>query len=118
MAAADNTSAVTPGRQRRVARKFTAAPVAPDSLQATTRSFVRASNNLELRRPVPLDRRAATPPSGFVRIVAMKRRGWRVGCVDLDGTSVLGDLGPQHLVHHFVRGARLDALAAPSAAQE
>src|SRR5258706_16199171 len=63
-------------------------------------------------------RLSVTPPSGFVRIVAMKQRGWRLVCFDLDGTLVLGTSVSQHLANRLGHGALLADLERRYAAQE
>lgn len=87
-------------------------------MRAIALGFVHAGNGVRLRRPVPLDGLAVTPPSGFVRIVAMKRQGWRLVCFDLDGTLVPGTSVSQHLADRLGHGALLAELERRYAAQE
>ena len=61
---------------------------------------------------------SGTTPSGFARIVAMRRRGWRLVCFDLDGTLVLGTSVSQHLADRLGHGALLAELERRYAAQE
>jgi len=59
-----------------------------------------------------------TPASGFARLVAVKRKDWRLVCFDLDGTLVRGTTVSQHLADRLGHGALLADLERRYAAQE